>query len=264
VGELLRFAAAHTDLGNAMERDTARTIAGTTIAFFALLALVTAVAWSFQETSARTLDTIYVVIALAPFVFYLFAADKLKQFKGGGIELTLRDEAAKEVEAVTDDAPIEFTPASANEKSSIGALDRMLRTEPPTTLAFVVGRENYYAQYAIQEYIDALSDTPQFRHVLFKSPDEKFLGYMHAVDFKRLLDTTDDIVQRIENETILQHPAVIRGSTARSATNRQALHRMDALNLSELAVLDEHERFAGTITQDEIVRKILANVIRES
>ncbi|NBB74293.1 MAG: hypothetical protein GVY35_11520, partial [Bacteroidetes bacterium] len=66
------------------------------------------------------------------------------------------------------------------------------------------------------------------------------------------------------NGTILQHPAAIRGSVARTATNRQALRRMDALNLSELAVLDEADRFAGTITQDEIVRKILANVIRES
>ena len=205
------------------------------------------------------------VIALAPFVFYLFAADKLKQFKGGGIELTLRDEAAKEVEAVTDDAPIEFTPASANEKSSIGALETMLRSpEPPTTLAFVIGRENYYSRYAIQEYIDTLSATPQFRYVLFKDPEEQFLGYMHAAAFRRLLDSTDDLVERIENGTMLQHPAVIRGSVARTATNRQALHRMDALNLSELAVLDEHERFAGTITQDEIVRKILANVIRES
>jgi predicted transcriptional regulator len=87
---------------------------------------------------------------------------------------------------------------------------------------------------------------------------------MHAADFERLLDTADDIVEHIENGTILQHPAAIRGSVARTATNRQALRRMDALNLSELAVLDEADRFAGTITQDEIVRKILANVIRES
>jgi len=248
----------------AMDTHVAQKIAGATIAFFALLALVTAVAWAFQEPERRSLDAIYVAVALAPFVFYLFAADKLKQFKGGGIELTLRDEAAKEVEAVADDTPIEFTAASPNEKSGLGALQHMLDTDPPTTLAFIVGRTGYYARAAIQQYIEALSATPQFRHVLFKDPEDQFLGYMHAADFERLLDTADDIVEHIENGTILQHPAAIRGSVARTATNRQALRRMDALNLSELAVLDEADRFAGTITQDEIVRKILANVIRES
>jgi hypothetical protein len=39
---------------------------------------------------------------------------------------------------------------------------------------------------------------------------------------------------------------------------------MDALDLNELAVRDEWDQFAGTITQEEIVRKILANVIRET
>jgi len=246
-----------------MDTETARKIAIVTLSFFALLVAVTALAWSFLEPSHRSLETIYVVVALAPFVFYLFIADKLKQFKGGGIELTLRDEAAKEVDV--DDAPIEFAPALANEKSSMSALERILdQAEPPTTLAFVVGRAHYYARSAIREYIEALSATPQFRHVLFKGADDTFLGYMHAPAFKRLLDHTADIVERLENATILQHPDVIRGSVAQTATNRQALHRMDALNLNELAVLDEHERFAGTITQDEIVRKILANVIRES
>lgn len=246
-----------------METGIARKIVAVTVAFFVLLASVTALAWSFLDPPNRSLETIYVVVALAPFVFYLFIADKLKQFKGGGIELTLRDEAAKEVDV--DDAPIEFTPALANEKSSMSALERILdRPEPPTTLAFIVGRAHYYARAAIHEYIEALSATPGFRHVLFKAPDDKFLGYMHAPAFKRLLDHATDIVERLENGTLLQHPDVIRGSVAHTATNRQALHRMDALNLSELAVLDEHERFAGTITQDEIVRKILANVIRES
>lgn len=245
-----------------MHTNPARTIAAVSIAFFALLTAVTAIAWSFQAPPDRAIEAIYVAIALAPFVFYLFVGDKLKQFKGGGIELTLRDEAAKEVEAVTDDAAIEFTPASANEKAGYGALEHMLATEPPTTLAFVVGHPNRYARSAIQTYIDALTTTPQFRHVLFKDTTERFLGYMPASVFRQLLDADDEIVDRIESGTILQHGAVIRGSVARTATNRQALHRMDALNVSELAVLDDAERFVGTITQDEIVRKILANVIR--
>ena len=248
-----------------MDRATARTVATVTLAFLALLATVTAVAWSFQAPPDRAIETIYVAIALSPFVFYLFASDKLKQFKGGGIELILRDEAAKEVDATVDDTPIEFTPASANEKSSISALERMLQSpEPPTTLAFVVERSNYYARSIIQEYINALSSMPQFRHVLFKDPDGAFRGYMPADDFKRLLDTTPDLVEQIETGAIVQHPAVIRGSIARTATNRQALRRMDALDLNELAVLDAHDQFAGTITQEEIVRKILANVIRET
>ncbi len=65
-----------------MDRSTARTVAAATVAFLALLAAVTAVAWSFQPPTDRSVETIYVVVALSPFVFYLFASDKLKQFKG--------------------------------------------------------------------------------------------------------------------------------------------------------------------------------------
>ena len=244
-----------------MDRSTARTVAAATVAFLALLAAVTAVAWSFQPPTDRSVETIYVVVALSPFVFYLFASDKLKQFKGGGIELTLRDEATKAVEATTDDAPIAFTPASSGEKSGRSALQHMLDTGA-TTLAFIVGRS--YAPSVIREYIDALSTTPAFRHVLFKDPSDAFLGYMHAGDFEHLLQASDDLVEQIQSGAILQHPGVIRGSVSHTATNRQALRRMDALDLNELAVRDEWDQFAGTITQEEIVRKILANVIRET
>lgn len=244
-----------------MDRATARTVSVVTIAFLGLLAAITAVAWAFQAPSHRSIETIYVVIALSPFVFYLFVSDKLKQFKGGGIELTLRDEASKEVTATIGDAPIEFVPAAADEKSGLSALQRMLDTGA-TTLAFIIGRS--YARSVVQEYIDALSTTPAFRHVLFKDPDDTFRGYMPAGDFERLLRTADDLIGQIETGAIVQHPAVIRDTVAQTATNQQALRRMDALNRNELAVLDADDQFAGTITQEEIVRKILANVIRES
>lgn len=247
-----------------MKKGIAGQITIFTSAFFLLLAVVTAIAWQFQDADDRKLEAIYVVVALSPFIFYLFISDKLKQFKGGGIELTLRDEAEKEVNASADDQTIEFTPESEGLKQSISALQQMLDTNPPTTLAFVIGQTDYYTRQGIAHYIDELSVNPDFRYVLFKNQAGKFLGYMHIEDYKKLLDTDSDLVDQIETGMILQKDSVIQGAVRREATNKQALNKMDSLNLGELAVLDENDRFVGTITQDEIVRKILTNVIRES
>lgn len=66
-----------------MATETTRTIAIVTSVFFALLIAVTAAAWTFQDPANRSVDAVHVAVALAPFVFYLFVSDKLKQFKGG-------------------------------------------------------------------------------------------------------------------------------------------------------------------------------------
>jgi len=239
-------------------------VAGASTIFLILLVIITGLSWGFQETAEKQIEAIYVVIAFTPFVFYLFLSDKLKQFKGGGIELTLRDEVDKEVTTYKDDEPIEYLPELAGAKAGPDTLRNMLEREHPTTLSFVIGRSGYYANQAIKNYVDELSSLSTFRHVLFEDDQKKFLGYMHADDFRKMLQSDTDIVEQIETGRILQNDTVIQGFIHKDTTNKKALDKMDSLNSNELAVVDKVNRFVGTITQEEIVRKILTKVIREA
>jgi CBS domain-containing protein len=56
---------------------------------------------------------------------------------------------------------------------------------------------------------------------------------------------------------------VVTASVVVGATNQQALSEMDRLDTNTLAVVNRHEEYVGVITQDEIVRKVLARVLRE-
>lgn len=87
---------------------------------------------------------------------------------------------------------------------------------------------------------------------------------MHANDFRKLLQSGSDIVEQIETGGILENASIIQGFIHKDTNNKKALDKMDSLNSNELAVVDKNDRFVGTITQEEIVRKILAKVIREA
>ncbi|MEJ2055232.1 MAG: hypothetical protein P8X42_15050 [Calditrichaceae bacterium] len=235
-----------------------------TLIFFVLLIIITAAAWGFQDAADRKVESIYVIIAVIPFIIYLILSDKLKGFKGGGIELILRDAADKEVSGYVADDKIEVSPEPQMEKQSLDMLHEKIRSQEPSTLSFIIGRSGYYSDWAVNQYIESLTNMPAFRYILFKDANEKFMAYMSVDDFENIVLTKDNFIKLIESGDVMNLPGIRKGSIRKNAKNKQALAKMDALNITELAVVDEKDRFLGTLSQDEIVRKVLSGIIRDA
>jgi hypothetical protein len=209
------------------------------------------------------ITSVYIFLALIPFVIALFVSGKLKEIKGpGGIGLSLRDEISKQVSPDFSDQPIEVAEEIVGDKGLVSRLQSEV-AKRPTSLSFEIGRRNYYGQWAIAEYVSELSRNPEFRFILFKDSNNGFLGLMHVEYYKNLL-RRNDIVNEIESGSILNRPEVNRTKIAQSVSNREALSIMDREGCNELVVVDSSNKFIGVITQDAIVRKVLGKALQKA
>lgn len=247
-----------------MDRKTIIQTIVISMTFFLLLYLVTYVGELTPEKSGIKFEPIHVFIALVPFIVLLIASGKLKEVKGpGGITLSMRDEAQKIISLEFEDNTLDIDPEIIQAKGGIESLRTTMTENPPTTLSFVVGKKNFYGQWAIEEYIRHLKSNPNFRYILFTDENAHFKGYMNVDDYSKILERENGIVPAIENGTILNEQGVKRESIETNLTNREVLDLMERKNINELAVVDQSGRFIGTITQEQIVRKVLSKIIRE-
>jgi cytochrome oxidase Cu insertion factor (SCO1/SenC/PrrC family) len=229
--------------------------------FFSLLFGVTAVGFVLQWFEFK-LEPVHLFIALIPFVILLIVSGKLKEIKGpGGIALSLRDEVQRPLSPELTQTPLEVEPQPVAVKGRVDRLRTMIEQKSPTTLSFEVGRKDYYGEWAIKKYIKELETRPDFRFILFNDADGKFLGLMKLQNYKSVL-LAENIVEKLETRDILQHPKVVKTSVPVNSTNREALEGMDKANTNMLVVVDHQGRFVGVVRQEEIVRKVLAKVLR--
>lgn len=217
-----------------------------------------------QQASGVPSETLvppsYIALGLVPVVLYLVATDQLQQFSGAGFEVVLRRQANRALTGLGD-AEIEPVEQEVTMKERLDELYSMDEEERPTVLAFDIGREGFYEPWAIEEYLNVLSET--LRYVLFVDGANTFRGHVHVGDFERVLEGSDDLVAEIESGEILTRPAVNTASIPQDSSKRAALQEMDRLRVNELAVLDPNGRFVGVVTQEEIVRNLLSEAIQE-
>ncbi len=227
------------------------------ILFFLLLYLLSLL--DMQKISALT-----VFIALTPFLIWLIASGKIKEIKGpGGIGLSLKDQMEQKVRPHEELQTIQVEPERVMSKAAAPPLSDLSPNQLPSTLSFVIGLKNFYVKNAIDYYLNSLSGAAGLRYILFTDEQGKFKGLMKADDFSALVKRSDP-VPAIEDGSILQKPEVITESISTSGNYKQALNIMSERNISLLPVVDDQERFKGIITQDEIVRQVLTNVLRQA
>lgn len=213
------------------------------------------------DTPSRTLiQPSFIALGLIPVVFYLIATDRLQQFRGAGFEVVLRRQAYRALGGVGD-AEIEPVEEDIKMKERLTELREMDEEERPTVLAFEIGREGFYEEWAIYEYLDVLSEN--LKYVLFVDEAGQFEGYTHLDDFEALLQSSDDLIDDVETGDVLGEPAVNTAAVPQDSSNKAALQEMDRRRVDEVAVLSPNDRFVGVVTQDELVRKLLTEAIQE-
>ncbi len=209
------------------------------------------------------IETTYVFIALVPFIVMLFLSGKLAEIRGpGGLGLVLRNEA-KGIASPNIDEPVVFDESQIMGKGGTNMLQRIFAENPPSTLSFQIGMQ--YSEPAIITYLKELRKLPRFQNILFIDQTGKFEGFILAEDFHSLVSNVNqNIVMDIMDGQILNRPEVTKSSVSKGITNQAALREMDRIGCNILAVTDNQKRFVGTISQEEIVRKILTKVLQEA
>lgn len=229
--------------------------------FFAIVFGVLLLQRRFGGGSEVEIGLSTIVLGLVPFLFFLIVTGRLERLRGGGFGVVLREQAHRAIDGVSDE-DIEVVTEKPELKSLEANRSGGNRTATPTTLAFEIGREECYDTELIEEYLRMLSK--DLRYILFLDGSGDFEGYVHRDDFETLLGGDTDLVAEIETGSILARPTVNTAAIPNDSSNKTALQEMNRRHIDEVAILDSSGRFVGVVSQDEIVRKLLTNAIREA
>lgn len=201
-------------------------------------------------------------ISLVPLLFFLVVTGRLQRFSGGGFEIVLQEQARKFVSPDASEEVHEYIdPERLSPKRRMSELEMVAESEP-TALTLELGREGFYSLEAIEDYLETVET---LRYVVFTDADGQFEGYATVDDFSQLVKNGGfDVIDEIETDEITDREIVRTDAIGSDTTNRDCLRKMDAGDVTELAVIGSDEQFVGVVTQDAIIRNLMSSAIKEA
>lgn len=217
---------------------------------------------------------------MIPLLVVSLATGKLKGFDLFGVKADLsalwadaagaaiKNQVSTSVPATVQDAVQVVEMAS---KGGLGKLQQLLDRKVEA-LEFKLGYGGYYGQ-AIKTYFEALSGSSHLRAVVVDNQAGKLFGVYNASDLISLLRVTGDEGYRHFEQLLNSGSESARAELAKlpgfvSATNavtpttskRDALASMENLNTDSLPVIDEQQRFIGTVGRSKLTAALILAV----
>lgn len=156
-------------------------------------------------------------------------------------------------------------------KGGIHELQQLIKRKTEA-LEFKLGHSGYYGP-AIKTYFEALSGSSNLRVVVVDKPDGKLFGMYNAADligylrvageqgyqrFQELLNSGSEEAQA----ELAKLPGFVGADHAVTATmsKRDALALMEQLNTDSLPVVNEQQRFIGTVERAKLTASLILAV----
>lgn len=222
----------------------------------------------------KTIDLVFLVI---PLLVVALVTGKLKGVDLFGVKADFSDfwTAAAQTDIARQVASMQ--PATVQDvvqavemvsKGGTQELQRLLERNIEA-LEFKLGHGGYYGP-AIKTYFDALYGSRSLRVIVVNKSDGKFFGMYQASDligylrvvgeqgyeqFERLLNN-DTETARAELGKL---PSFVdaNGAVTTTTSKRDALARMEKLNVDTLPVVDDQQRFVGTVQRAKLTAGLI-------
>jgi CBS domain-containing protein len=232
----------------------------TGIFFLILIALIT-INWKINKSFK--IETAWLAIALAPAVIWLLATGQLTEFSGFGLAFKLKQASAKPFSLKLEGDRIKPASVTTGDKGSMSQIPRLV-DQRVAALSFKLNRRGYYANWAIQDYLEKLTRYDFFQYVIFTDLKGQFRGMMPARDLlTRMREEKIDVVKIIEEGAIDRLPNVVRVSIEESGYKKEALKMMEDAKISQLPVVDTSDRFVGIVERDKLTSSILLQLVAQ-
>ena len=229
--------------------------------FFLILLAITAI--NTRVNGGFKVETSWIATALSPTVIWLLATGQLAELGGFGLTFKLREATAKPYSLSLEGRKIESGPVSMDEKGGIGKIDEFIQRRV-AAMVLQIGRKGYYSNWAIQEYLQRLTQYDFFRYVVFTGSNGRFQGLVSARSLlDRLQKQNLDLVGMIEGGSISGLDEVITAFVSTNSNKREALKKMDDQNLTELPVVNEAGQFIGITGRDKLISSVVLDLITQ-
>lgn len=241
----------------------------TAIAIVVVLALVAALtflrAWTGNKFEIKTSD---VALALVPVALWMLFTGKVKEFAVGDVKIVTAIREASASPIRNQVTPLPVADVRMDPKLGVDQIPALLQKKTEA-LSFRLGHGGYYGP-AIAEYLARLSQSPSFRYVVISTADGKFLGMIDGRQLAALVtgpgaQAANEFAQnlnRSDGDALLRLPGIISRDKAitKKTDKRQALMRMESLDVQTLPVVDEAGQFVGIVDRSKLTASILIEI----
>ncbi|MBD3223448.1 MAG: hypothetical protein GF313_01860 [Caldithrix sp.] len=225
----------------------------------------------------KTIDLVFIII---PLLFAGLISGKIKGLDIFGIKTDFSDlfnaAANQRIEQQVSSVPV--SPVSdavemieAGEKRGLEEIPRLIE-QKTEALAFQLAYGGYYGR-AIKEYLNDLYGSSYLKYVIINNPDGTLFGMYNAVDLIAYLRTMGDSgydrFERMLNDGdsrarawLARTPGFIPVDEAVDVTmsKRNALKNMEKSGLTVLPVINEQNKFIGTINREQLTTSLILTV----
>jgi len=227
-----------------------------------------------SKTKAKyEIKNIDLIIAALPIVIWLLLSNKLEEVNFLGVGIKTADVFA---DVANTNIGTEFTSAEAlpidqlveevgvASKSGTGQIPMMVKTKIEA-LQFRLGHGGYDS-YAIREYLNRLLQYPYLKFVVIEHENGALFGYFDARILLSYLEDTKNGYAQFEaslnqsmGDRLVQYPGFMGvNKTANEKENRQTiLKRMDEFDMETLVVIDDSEKFIGTLDRSRLLASLI-------
>lgn len=220
----------------------------------------------FQHDSSKilNLESRWLITSGVPLLAALMVGGYIKSFKGFGVELEASlDKPITNIELSATEAMEQI---DGDEKRSIRYLNRLRGSQKRkiSRLVLIQGRQDYYSQYALEQYLLELRG---LKYLEIKNNEGKFVALLpvSALKYDRNInnDLLGEFICSLEQSQVLQrYSGLVITQTINEDTGIiESLKQMRKAGISHLIVVDENNKFLGVLLSRSLEKRIVDNVL---
>lgn len=230
--------------------------------FFFLLIVLTYI--NYKINNEFKIETSWLALSLAPVVIWLVTTQQLSEFSGFGLAFKLNKVTSTPVSLQVDGNAIKPEKISRDEKGGVGKI-KIFKRNRVEAITLVVGKRGYYANQAIENYLEELTPLSFFKYVLFEDKSGEFRGIISGIELLEELRTGNiNLVRLIESGDISSIKGMSAISVPIGSSKQKSLQVMDTNGLSELPVVNAKKSFIGVVERNKITSSIVAQLVSSS
>jgi hypothetical protein len=211
-------------------------------------------------------DSSAIFLSIIPFIVYLILSGKIREFKGGGIEVKFKEAFEKNVNFKPERAHyIDYRIVRKGGRKALSNIVLDITRSPFTALSLTIGQ--HYDYTLLRDYLKELVKFDFFKYVIFIDSGYKFKGFMAArvmLSHLREDQMGHQVIDLIEGGEIREVEGFRKDFVRNTASSKEVLHRLETEGIADIAVVDENSRFLGFTDRETIVTKVVSVFLASS
>ena len=215
-------------------------------------------------------EALSIALLLLPMLVFLIFSGRIKEFKAGDISAKFADVSQQPVNVDPEQIAAEGEEVQEVSKRNLSELNTRIRELDPTKPVFMsLTLGGSYDLDALDYYFHRLSESRNFKFVIFLNRDKSFTAYAPARIFwewVRDRERSEECIRLIKEgniDRLRMIPGFITKVLSTTSSNVEALQEMNERRLDDLVVLDAGSKEMKVVNRQQILSKMMLAIAKK-